>query len=390
MTATIGAVLLGLQLECAQCHDHKYDPISQADFYRLRAVFSGSLQLTRNQSLGFLSPGQTQAADAAIMLRGDWRSPGPRVAPAVPRVLQRPSAAQPDLQDSGHQRTALARWLVEQPLFARVAVNRIWQQHFGRGLSRTPSDMGVMGEEPSHPELLDWLAASWRRSGWSLKQLHRRILTSAVFRQQSDRLDRPEGLHPGRRRDPENRALWCFPRRRLDAEVIRDALLLVSGQLVQQAGGPGVRPPLPQELVDTLLKDQWPVSPQPADHYRRSIYVFARRNLRLPILEAFDRPDANASCSRRLESTPALPGVAVDEFASGRRAVARFGAANPRHGGDPRLRSNRFSSAFLGRPPSGPEMTWLRDLLASERGGEAELAELCLAILNAAEFQFID
>jgi hypothetical protein len=191
------------------------------------------------------------------------------------------------------------------PLTSRVIVNRCWQQHFGRGLCATPSDFGIATAEPTHPDLLDWLAADLIRHGWQLKSLHRQIVSSATYRQSSRRTENDPDWERRLTLDPENRWWSRASRRRLDGESLRDALLKVSGTLNDSQQGPGVRPPLPDELVRALLKDQWIADANPGEHTRRSIYVFARRNLRYPLFEVFDRPAANASCAARGRSTTA-------------------------------------------------------------------------------------
>ncbi|MDP7017894.1 MAG: DUF1549 and DUF1553 domain-containing protein [Pirellulaceae bacterium] len=313
LTSTVGSVFLGLQFGCAQCHDHKYDPISQADFYRLRAFFEPAVFVKKNVSVSLLKTSGGAAAASHLMIRGDWRRPGPRLEPAFPRIANA-WRAKPELEPSVSRgrRASLARWLTrrDHPLTLRVAANRLWQFHFGAGLSETPSDFGVMGYEPVHGELLDYVATELVASEWSLKRLHRMLVTSATYRQASrPRLDAgSSAIAAWRRRverDPSNEWLTRFPPRRLSGEEIRDAMLACSGALLHRSGGPSVRPPLPPELLRQLLRNQWNVSEDVADHHRRSIYVFARRNLRYPIFDAFDRPDANASCSRRARSTTA-------------------------------------------------------------------------------------
>jgi hypothetical protein len=172
VTSTVGAVFLSLQIGCAQCHDHKYDAISQADFYRLRAFFDPAVRLDRNKSLTTLDHNADPDAKSHLYHRGDWRRAGPVVQAAFPRIANRAETAVVD-KSPGDRRVELARWLTDpsQPLTSRSIVNRIWQHHFGRGLSSTPSDFGVMGEEPTHPELLDHLASRLIRKGWSLKDL---------------------------------------------------------------------------------------------------------------------------------------------------------------------------------------------------------------------------
>jgi hypothetical protein len=306
LTSTVGSALLGLQMHCAQCHDHKYDPISQADFYRLRGVFESAVpELQRDKPFNLLA-GHSAEQTPRLYYRGELHTPGPLVQPAVPRIGVLPGRE--GVCDTDNPRTAFSAWLFtpDNPLTARVIVNRIWQQHFGVGIFDSPSDVGVVAGGPSHPELLDWMADFLPRQGWSLKQLHREIVLSATYRQSSrSQADDPQW---GKRLslDPNNVWYSRYPRRRLEGEVIRDAMLAVAGLLDSQASGPSVMPPLPQELTGTLLKGQWNTSPREADHYRRSIYVFARRNLRYPLFDVFDRPDAGASCPQRDRSTTAI------------------------------------------------------------------------------------
>jgi hypothetical protein len=202
-----------------------------------------------------------------------------------------------NVQSTG-RRTALATWLTDpaNPLPARVMVNRIWHYHFGRGIAGTPSDLGLMGERPSHPELLDWLAQEFIGRGWSVKQMHRLIMTSAVYQQASDfRKDAAEV-------DPDNRLLWSFRRQRLESEVIRDSNLAAAGLLNLKAGGPSVYPELPEGMP--APRGGWKVS-SPEERSRRSVYIFVKRNARYPMMEAFDMPDTHESCSRREVTTTA-------------------------------------------------------------------------------------
>lgn len=318
MAGTVGAVVLGLQVGCAQCHDHKYDPISQADFFRLRACFEPAISLTKDKSVEWLQEAG-KVEPARLWIRGDHRRPGAELLPGMPRVanLQEESfvsvlttAAKTYKQPakSSFYRTGAALWFTrpDNPLTSRVLVNRLWQQHFGRGLSATPSDFGTLGDSPSHPELLDFLATEFTSRNWSMKDLRRQLVTSAVYRQRSRRAAELDADWEARLQlDPQNILFSRYPRRRLNGEAIRDSLLSAAGLLDQRAGGPGVLPPLPPELTSTLLKNQWTTSQREADHYRRSVYIFARRNLRYPLFEAFDRPDANASCASRIRSTTA-------------------------------------------------------------------------------------
>ncbi len=397
MTATVGEVILGLQIGCAQCHDHKYDPVSQADFYRLRAVFEPAISLKKNASVTELREQFPYSQASHVMIRGDYRRPGDEVRPDVPRVLRSesfPFAPSPKANSDG-RRIALADWLVhpDHPLTARVIVNRVWQQHFGTGICDSPSDLGIMGAEPSNYELLDWLANRFVDHGWSFKQLHRLILTSATWRQRS-RLpddataDETIAWRKALQTDRDVRLLSRFPRQRLEGEVIRDLMLSVAGAINHKAGGPGVRPPLPAELRSTLLKDQWNITEDVSEHNRRSIYVFARRNLRFPIFEAFDRPAANQSCSRRNVSTTAPQALHLlnSEFSW---MVASMVAARIRDG-EPDV-DQQVLAAFgriLNRTPSSDELAEASQFVVES--GDNGLAHLSLSLMNCNEFVFAE
>ena len=206
---------------------------------------------------------------------------------------------------SSGRRTALAKWLTEpeNPLTARVMANRVWHYHFGQGIVRTPSDFGLMGERPTHPDLLDWLAGEFVRSGWSLKHLHRLIMNSATYRQASHFREAASEA------DPLNQLLWRFPPGRLEGEVIRDSMLAVSGRLNRRVGGPSVYPALPRGAANP--RGGWDVPEQTHAQDRRSVYVFVRRNSRYPMLESFDMPDTHESCARRVATTTAPQALAL-------------------------------------------------------------------------------
>ena len=359
MTATVGSVFLGLQVGCAQCHDHKYDPISQADFYRLRAFFVSAVQVKKNRSVSTLSSGPPETA--YLMIRGAWDRPGPAVSPAFPRIADwqsHPTAAQ-------RSRSELARWLTapQNPLTARVLANRLWQQHFGSGLSSTPSDFGLVGVEPAKLDLLNWIASETHTRDWNLKQMHRLLVTSAHYR-------------------------YHFTQSiRLEGEVIRDAMLACAGLLNTRQGGPGVMPPLPREITSTLLKNQWATHSDRAAHYRRSVYVFARRNLRYPIFDAFDRPDANVSCACRARSTTAPQSLLLlnSEF-SWAMAEAFAARVQREAGSEPRRALTTAFQLALNRAPTSHE---LADALAFLADG-GSLNEFCLALMNLNEFVYVD
>lgn len=271
ITSTVGSVVMALQFGCAQCHDHMYDSISQGDFYRLRAFFDDAVELKKNKSVTMLTSVRTDRP-SRLMTRGDFRRPGPIVQAAYPRLLN----ADEDYPDAPvGKRAALANWLTSQdhPLTARVIVNRVWQMHFGRGLVSTPSDFGVLSDEPSHPELLDYLASQLIENRWSLKWLHRQIVCSSVYQTRSQRPTDAGQLgswDQALQSDPENRWLARYPRRRLTGEAIRDGMLLQSDALNREMGGAGFRPPLPDDMVKTLLNGQWNVTKDQSQHGRRS------------------------------------------------------------------------------------------------------------------------
>jgi hypothetical protein len=227
---------------------------------------------------------KTTAPKTCILVRGDYNNPGEEVSPGLPGILKQPAFD----TSLGGRRSALAAWIAStnNSLTARVMVNRIWRHHFGRGLVGTPSDFGTQGQPPTHPELLDWLAAEFMSAGWSIKQMHKLILSSATYQQSSE--PTVEAL----RIDPENRLFSHQNRVRLEGEVLRDSLFAISGRLNRQLGGPSVSPPIPPDIIATARN--WATSADTADHYRRSIYVFARRNLRFPFLEVFDAPETKS------------------------------------------------------------------------------------------------
>jgi hypothetical protein len=386
---TTATVFLGLTVACAQCHDHKFDPISQKEFFRLYAFFNNSdepslkvtgvtdakevqalkervarleaavkqkvagweAQLTdaqratlkpdamqalavpadkrddkqRNAILAALRSADNDfgamADDLAgvrkqlnegattlvmaerkkdprktnVFIKGDFTRPGDEVTPGVPAVLNPLKVANPTRLD-------LARWITDpaNPLTARVVVNRIWQQYFGRGLVETENDFGSQGAAPTHPELLDYLATELVANKWSLKHIHRLIVTSATYRQSSDARPDLEIV------DPYNKLLARQSRVRLDAEVVRDVALASSGLLYPKLGGPSVFPPIPDGVMGLgQVRHEWRTS-KGKDRYRRGLYTFTFRNSLHPSLATFDAPDGIAACTRRVRSNTPL------------------------------------------------------------------------------------
>ena len=457
MTATVGSVFLSLQMGCAQCHDHKYDPISQLDFYRLRAFFDpadifrehsiptpedeaavdafeaerrhqqrdleteiarlteadeeehteeiqklqSELEAVRNAEPPRLPQGRVvrektdEPGDSYFWVRGDFRRRGPPVQPSFLRVVndddEEPHSPV-SLETSSGRRSALADWLTrpDNSLATRVIVNRIWQYHFGQGLSATPSDFGLMGYAPTHPELLDWLATELPRLDWSLKQLHRLIVTSAVYRTASYPTSTNDANWQALvEADRDNELLGRMRRVRLEGEAIRDAMLSAADRLSPNTGGPGVRPPLPAEVVSTLLRNQWPVTENEEDHRRRSIYLFVRRNLRYPLFDVFDRPDTNQSCPRRDQTTIAPQALHLLNSEFSLDCAQHLAAAVRDECGDDR--DALVTSCYLrslSRPPSADELAAAREFLNSD--DDAALTDLCLALFNTNEFVYVD
>ncbi|MCX6837852.1 MAG: DUF1549 and DUF1553 domain-containing protein [Verrucomicrobia bacterium] len=366
ITTSVGAVGLGLTVGCAQCHDHPYDPISQADFYRLRAFFDNTVLPKERKPLGPSVRVFTEGVPAStVFVRGDFKRPGATIQPAFPRLFGKtpPNA----------DRATLAQWIASKDnvVFLRTMANRVWQQHFGQPLAAIPDDLGHQGEAPSNPTLLDSLAAELPRQNWSLKKLHKLIVMSNHYQQA------------------------VAPRKRLTGEMLRDAMLSVSGQLNLKTGGPGVKLPLPKEISDTLLKKQHEVNPDATEHHRRSIYTFARRNLRHPLFELFDRPDAQMSCARRNESTTAPQALMLlnSEFA---HAIAAKLATdlNATHGSEATALITEATLCCLSRQPTKQEnemgQKFLQKQTAITPNFQAALADYCLALLNSNEFVYVD
>ena len=447
LVETTGSAFLGLTLSCARCHDHKFDPVSQADYFRLRAFFEPlryaddvPLDLApeqeairrhnealdvrlqplvvrresklrevkerlRRERLARLTPEEERREDETVakamealqqqrraFTRGLVASDITEAVPPTRILYQGNPAAERETVEPGFlsvldpnvaviakppnprttgRRLALARWLTspDHPLTARVLVNRIWQQHFGRGLVETANDFGLAGARPSHPGLLDWLAEEFVRGGWSLKQLHRLILTSAAYRQQ--------GLL-----------------RRLSAEQLRDAMLTTAGLLLPSGGGPPVWPELPAEVLQAnpaFLDDNaertkgWYPSP-PDRQGVRTLYLIQKRTVRVPFLETFDLPENSVSCPRRTLSTVAPQALSLLNSPLAVQTATAFAERVEREAGpaEEDLVGRAFALAFQ-RAPTATELARCRAFLA-----EAPLVEFCRALLNVNEFVYLD
>jgi hypothetical protein len=282
---------------------------------------------------------------------------------------EKPAAVRP-LPSSTGRRAELARWLTrpDHPLTARVMVNRIWQHHFGRGLVATPSDFGRVGDRPSHPELLDWLADCFVKDGWSVKKMHRLILTSMIYRQSATHPSPEAAL----KKDSDNRWLWHAATRRLDAEQIRDALLAVTGRLGEERGGPGVDVAKP----------------------RRTIYTRQYRNKRDPILGVFDAPDGIAPTGRRdVTTTPVQALLMMNSPFMRQQAKALADRLAKEHPGGDEERVEAVFPLLYGRRVTAEERRSLADFLRDHGPGLSRReawADLCQVLLNANEFLYVD
>jgi hypothetical protein len=395
--STTSSVFLGLTLGCARCHDHKTEPLAARDYYGFYAIFAGTERLglpkgaTNEKDDKIKDDAQVMALvetrpDAPathILLRGLASSRGDLVGPALPAVLTTQPARFPaPAAKSTLRRKTLADWIAspKTALTWRVMANRVWQHHFGSGIVATPSNLGLSGARPSHPELLDWLAGRLLDSGGSIKELHRLILLSATYRQQ-----RKAG-------PPENPGLRL---QRMEAEVIRDSILAVSGRLNPKMGGPGIKPRIRAELLDASQRNKWPVLKEEGpDQWRRSIYIYVKRQLLMPSLELFDAPTTTDSCALRSQSTVPTQALVLmnDEFVEEQaghlasRAVADVGE-------DPAKAVDRLFWITLSHPPT-PEkkaqaLGFLRERTAAE-GVESALRDLAHVLLNSSEFVYID
>ncbi|MGK0190504.1 MAG: hypothetical protein ACI9R3_006332, partial [Verrucomicrobiales bacterium] len=402
MTATTGSVFLGLSVGCAQCHDHKYDPVTIREFYSLRAFFDNTLIKPKKskQLPAAVKESSAQAPASYIRERGDFRRQGDEVQPAFLDVLNPIGAkVSPPALDaqSSMRRTALSDWLTsrENPLPFRVMANRLWLHHFGRGIVETANDFGKLGARPSHPQLLDWLAHQLTGDGAGFKSLHRTLVTSTTYRQAS-RTTVAE--------DPDNDLVSRMQRRRLSGEAIRDSILFATDSLNLKSGGPGIRPPVPEEVRSTLLKNQWIVTPDQHEHPRRSLFLFVRRNLRFPMFEVFDRPDSNESCGRRLVSTTAPQALTLFNSKFSRQQSEHLATLLLTRHPDPENCLSELYLRVLGRLPNAEETAIAHRFLSiqsatlSDSGraqtqaqlAQTSLADLCLALLNSNEAIYVD
>ena len=504
--STTTTAFLGMTLQCARCHDHKFEPLSQRDYYGLLAVFdplderrravpvgnaderrahdarldawkaryatvAGELDALRGRVVDRVKRAATEnkplpkgdldrlatilakaaldrsdkdrrfvsdrfaklrssleeseseeharlSAEAAelrdarpadlvalaagergkkpkpthLFVRGDVHRPGDPVAPAVPSVLGDSLGGEPvPTNSTSGRRLWLARWMLRdaRALVARVMAHRVWFHHFGVGLLEDPGDFGIRGGTPSHPELLEWLASEFVRRDWSVKALHREIVLSRTYRLAS------RGASPGVMSSPppDSRLFSSWTKHRLQAEVIRDSLLAVSGQLNRAMAGPSVYPKFGRQVVGASSRADWRNS-TPAEAARRSVYVFAKRALPLPELAAFDQPDASVSSHRRAVSTTSVQALMLwnGEFAQA-QATALAARLARDVGDDSDARIERAFRLVLARAPTPRERRAVRAFVDAPRDESTPAdrdvwASFCLVLINSSEFVY--
>lgn len=318
--------------------------------------------------------------------RGDPGTKGSRMNPGVLRVaarLEPTFSAPPPTAKTSWRRKHFADWIAsgDNPLTARAMVNRIWQHHFGEGIVRTPSNFGKTGMLPSHPELLDWLALDFVESGWSVKHMHRLMLTSEAYRMAS------HDLLANLQRDPANQYFWRQSRNRHDAETIRDQILAVAGTLDRSTGGPAVRPYIDPTLFQSSTDRTWPgMAVGDPESWRRSVYVFSKRSIRYPMFEAFDQPDMVSSCSSRTRSTVAPQALLLMNNAEVLLQAKYFAQRVALEAGpDPEAQVERAFEVALARKPTETERTRALGFVTTTPTG---LVDLCQTLFNLNEFLY--
>ncbi len=383
---------LGLTVGCARCHDHKFDPITQRDYYALYATFAGVRHGDRQVPI---SPQEgegevkwwignfEQAAGPFHVFQGG--SPQRRGAEVVPASLSALASAAPgyilrDDSTESDRRLKLAEWITSpaNPLTPRVLANRLWHSHFGTGLVATPSDFGFLGDRPSHPELLDWLAARLLEHRWQLKPLHREILLSQTYRQASDHRPEAAGI------DADSRLLWRYPPQRLSSEAIRDATLAVAGKLDTRMGGPGFR--LFQYVEDNVATYH-PLDQHGPETYRRAVYHHNARATQIDLLSEFDTPDCAFAAPRRTATTSPLQALTLLNHQFTLDMAAALAQRLAREAGPDAIAAQvvlAFELAFA-RPPDEAERAGARQLIESHG-----LPAFCRALLNTNEFVYVD
>ncbi len=442
MTNIVGAAFLGVTVGCARCHDHKFDPFRQSDYYRLQAHFA---QLQPNdivlatkeeqeawkakaapveqqkrrlqadlrrapdgmkakieadldalddrmpaplESIYSVVDDAQKASPIKVLFHGDYLNPVATVGVRPLGVLLPDGTAEAPIQED-KPRLKLAEWIVDpaNPLTARVMVNRVWLYHFGRGMVATPNDFGLMGSRPANRELLDWLASRFVEGGWKLKPLHRMILLSSAYQQSGTSAIEKEAAE----KDSQDALLWKFDHRRLEAEEIRDAMLAVSTRLNLKAGGPSFMVPIEPDLVLSLKRPQyWVPTRDKSEYDRRTIYMIYKRNLRLPFVEVFDAPDTLLSCARREQSTHAPQALELLNGQTSNELAAAFAQRLVKERVTPADRVDYAWRLAAGRAPTASEKSLALKFLADEPDDPARVKEFALAMFNLNAFLYVN
>ena len=441
MTNIVGASFLGVTVGCSRCHDHKFDPFRQSDYYRLQAHFAQTqpndvvlasqeeqaewkvkaapleqerrrlqMQLRRAPdgekaklelqldeiddkmpaplaSIYSVTDDPKKASPIQILFHGDYLNPVAKVGVRPLGILLPEGEAEAPI-DTGQPRLKLAEWIVDanNPLTARVMVNRVWQYHFGAGLVSTPNDFGRMGTRPSNPELLDWLASRFVEGGWRVKPLHRMILLSSAYRQSSISPMEKAAME----KDSENALLWKFSHRRLEAEELRDAMLAVAGRLNLKAGGPSFMSPIDPDLVLSLKRPQyWVATRDKSEYDRRTLYMIYKRNLRLPFVEVFDAPDTLLSCARREQSTHAPQALELLNGQTSNELAAAFANRIMKERSAVGERIDYAWRVATGRTPTAAERSLAMKFLAGQPD-DLRVKEFALAVFNLNAFLYVN
>jgi|UniRef100_UPI003784AE3B hypothetical protein len=382
--STTSSVFLGLTVGCARCHDHKTDPLLQRDYYSLLAIFNGTekyglvpgtqdkndkrIKIDETAKVHALIETSPQVPVTRIMLRGSALNLGGEVGPAIPTLFKPIPFPAPAAKTSLRRKT-LAEWITspDNALVWRVIANRIWQHHFGKGIVASPSNFGFTGAKPTHPELLDYLAHQLIQNGGRFKALHKMILISATYRQSRSTLQR------------------------MEAEVLRDSILTASGKLNPKLGGPGIKPRLRPDLLPTSQRNKWPLlQKEGPEQWRRSIYIYIKRQLLMPSMELFDAPTTTDSCALRLDSTVPTQALVLmnDEFVEEQAAFLAQRAASD-------TLEKTIQHMFmltLSHEPSKERLQQSLDFIQAREATSTRdqaLADLAHVILNSSEFVYI-
>lgn len=442
MTNVVGAAFLGVTVGCARCHDHKFDPFKQSDYYRLQGFFVQTqpddliratpeeqaawnakvnplkqrtrqleLQMTRAPeekkadiqkeldsideemplpltAVYAVKDDAKQATPPHTLFKGDYLQPQEVVGERVLGVLL-PEGAPEAPVTTANPRTKLADWLTDpnHPLTARVMVNRLWGYHFGRAIVATPNDFGRMGARPSNQALLDYLANKFVEGGWKLKPLHRMILLSNAWKQASASPIEKAAMD----KDPDDDLVWKFAKRRLEAEEIRDSMLAASGRLNTKMGGPSVMTPIDQDLVKMLKRPQyWAPTKDKSEYTRRTIYMIYKRNLQLPFMGVFDAPDMQLSCPRREQSTHAPQALELLNGETSNELAKSFADRVAEEKATPAERIDRMWRLAVGRLPTPKEKLLAAKYLADNPDDKVRLKELALDVFNLNAFLYVN